>query len=124
MLFRIAILLIAVAAMIQSLWGGFSSFGQLFVFLISTISCFGIAGWATQRPLLSQLGWRIYFGIYLLLFTSAAVAITAMWFIVRSSDNSIDESFGQIMVGAMLQIPVLIGLYLYVFRSKHIWAKA
>ncbi len=124
MLFRIAILLVAIAAMIQSLWGGFSNYGQLLAFLVSTISCVGIAGWAIQRPLLSQLGWRIYFGIYLLLFTFAVVVLTAMWFMVRSSDSAIDESFGQIMFGALLQIPILIGLYLYLFRSKHIWAKA
>jgi hypothetical protein len=124
MVFRIVILIIAIAAAIKSLWGGFSNFGQLFAFLTSTISCFAIAGWVTQRPILSQLAWRIYFGIYLLLFTAAVVILSAMWLMVRSQDNSIDESFGQIMFGALLQVPVLVGLYLYSFRSEHIWAKA
>ena len=124
MAFRIVILIIAIAAMIQSLWAGFSSFGQLFAFLISTISCFAISGWVTQRPLLSQLGWRIYFGIYLVLFTAAVVILSAMWLMVRSQDNVIEQSFGQIMFGALLQVPVLVGLYLYSFRSEHIWAKA
>jgi hypothetical protein len=121
---RIAILIIAIVATIQNIWGGFSNFGQLFAFLISAISCFGIAGWVAQRPLLSQLGWRIYFGIYLLLLTAAVVVLASMWLMVRPSDGSIDEPFGQIMAGALLHIPVLIGLYLYLFRSEHIWAKA
>jgi len=82
------------------------------VYILSLLALWGLG---LQRRIFSRLFWRVLFFVHVLLFGLCLIYgvkydVPLLWCVIFS------------VIEAMILIPYWIGLFIYAFRSKHIWA--